>query len=87
MPSGPARTPRPSFGFVSDGRSPDLRVIALPTFPAFRASGVLASLTAYSCGGSRGFGCCLYDQTLPHRVPFSSRPLVEAGNHHTTASV
>lgn len=34
MPSRPARTPRPSFGFVSDGRSPDLRVIALPTFPA-----------------------------------------------------
>ena len=36
MLSGPARTPRPSFGFNSDGRSPDLRVIALPTFPAFR---------------------------------------------------
>ncbi len=85
--SGPARTPRPSFGFNSDGRSPDLRVLALPTFPALGASGVLASLTAYSCGGSRGFGLHLNDQAEPHRVPFSSRPLVGDRNHHTTASV
>ncbi len=26
----------PEFRFCFDGRSPDLRVIALPTFPAFR---------------------------------------------------
>ena len=46
----------PEFQFRFDGRSPDLRVIALPTFPTFKASGISTSLSAYSCGGSLGLG-------------------------------
>ncbi len=55
-----------------DGRSPDLRVAALPrSFPAHQGQWLIPGLlTAYSCGGSNGFGA---STALPHRIPFSSR--------------
>lgn len=40
VPSDPARTPRPGSSYSSDGRSPDLRVVAFPILPGLlRASG------------------------------------------------
>ena len=47
--------PRPNR-LKSDGRSPGLRVQAIPILPGLKASGSLGALTAHSCGGSRGFG-------------------------------
>lgn len=55
-----------------DGRSPDLRVAALPwSFPALPGQWLIPGLlTAYSCGGSNGLGALT---AVPHRIPFSSR--------------
>jgi hypothetical protein len=51
----PLGTPRPGFVTV-DGRSPGLRVDALPCLPNPEGSVALEEeLAAYSCGGSHGF--------------------------------
>jgi hypothetical protein len=51
----PLGTPRPGFVDV-DGRSPDLRVIALPDLPGQSGQWLFPEeLTAHSCGGSHGF--------------------------------
>ena len=62
-PERPAHAPAPDtpsgFEFPCDGRSPDLRVLAYRSFPVgdpLPTSGSSGSLTAYSCGGSRGIG-------------------------------
>ena len=70
-----------------DGRSPDSRVVAWPTFPGFfrpwsAPSGALAfTLRLQLRGQSRNWR----RTAAPHRVPFSSRLLCEArGNHPWT---
>ncbi len=70
------RAPVRTRAVATDGRSPGLRVNALPrTFPARSdgASGLLhGRLAAHSCGGSRGFPPrSLF--TAGHEA-FSSRP-------------
>src|ERR1043166_3825848 len=47
--------PRPTRD-RTDGRSPGSRVCARPRLPGFNPSGLWHGLTAYSCGGSCGFG-------------------------------
>ncbi len=60
------RTPRVHPGDPF-GRSPDLRVDAEPRLPGVDPQWHLtAALTAYSCGGSHGFG-----DMAPHRIPFN----------------
>ena len=56
------RTPQPDR--VINGRSPDLRVLAFLGLPVVRQWLYPASLSAYSCGGSRRLGFS------PHCVPF-----------------
>ena len=49
------RTPQPDR--VINGRSPDLRVFACLGLPVIKQWRYPASLSAYSCGGSRRIGC------------------------------
>lgn len=49
-------TPRPLQLIIDDGRSPGSRVSAHPPLPGFGQWDVVNALSAYSCGGSHGFG-------------------------------
>ena len=73
----PSRTPRPGLvkhlmaGLLTCGSS-----LGCPSRPAL-ASGYSASLAAYSCGGSHGFGACwLHLTVFPFHPVFAVR-----GNH------
>lgn len=66
--------PRPNR-LKSDGRSPGLRVQAIPILPGPKASGSLGVLAAHSCGGSRGFGGWWLHLTA---FPFHPQRVVDA---------
>jgi hypothetical protein len=68
-------------GDADDGRFPDSRVIALARPSRFPSGIVEQRLSAYSCGGSHGFG----GSGPPYRVPcYLPAPVdgLSAGNHH-----
>ena len=49
-------TPRPLRLIMFDGRSPGSRVSAHPPLPGKSQWVIVNALSAYSCGGSHGFG-------------------------------
>ncbi len=62
----PSRTPRPRlFNQIIAGLLTCGSMLGHPSRPK-NASGCLASLTAYSCGGNHGLGA----GRQPHRIPF-----------------
>ncbi len=57
------------------GRSPGLRVSARPGLPIADATVACpVSLTAHSCGGSRGFGCLKTRTAVPFSPPVRAEP-------------
>lgn len=82
----PQRTPRSDW-VLACGRSPDLRVTALLAFPELKSAPVAcaASLTAHSCGGSRGFSGQSQSTAFPfHRTGQARSDRKHLAVHHRT---
>ncbi len=64
---------------TGDGRSPDLRVVASPNLPEQFVQWLVSGLlSAYSCGGSHGFGALWLRRTV---FPFHLISTLASENH------
>ncbi|CUH77079.1 hypothetical protein TRM7557_01199 [Tritonibacter multivorans] len=83
LPRHPARV-----SSYSDGRSPDLRVTALPVLPRHSPVDLSGALSAHSCGGSHGVGAFWLHRTVFPISPSGLRRLgPSVSNEHISSTI